>query len=439
MKYFLTFLFSFFSLCTYAQESIPCIGTTTVNLNVRSGPGTEYRKITTLPEDKQVLVLERAEDCWLLVEYDQCFGYVHSQYLKFSPLPPSMIKDNSKSLLRPANWIKVIFWIIASYLGAVIFFNIISWIAFVYLRIIKTASMIFYILNWLQRFIQKPWYVLLKLNRYSDKTNKTLRIVTGILKIPLYIFCTPLRFINAVFYNIFIHCIFEIYNYAGEVLHPASSKERGNSPLAPHMFIWRIIKYPIWHGTLSIAESFIWVILDTVFPALTMYHGTSDEVVANIVSSPDRQDGYYSDVGIWRVGGGNYAGNGIYFALILNTALHYSSGAVIVCRVSLGRIIDLGIAPGYVYRQCGHADALSATKWGLEHRYTTGEWWRPDEGWWEFCMYDWQNRYNYSWRIRPLYVLDSSERNIVRICGGMQHWLFNKMVISDMFASVFKS
>ncbi len=51
-------------------------------------------------------------------------------------------------------------------------------------------------------------------------------------------------------------------------------------------------------------------------------------------------------------------------------------------------------------------------------------------------MYDWQNRYNYSWRIRPLYIIDASEKNVERVPGGMQHWLFCSMVIKDIITSV---
>lgn len=138
--------------------------------------------------------------------------------------------------------------------------------------------------------------------------------------------------------------------------------------------------------------------------------------------------------GIWNVGGGNYAGDGIYFAPVMPTAEHYSgNGCIIVTRVSLGSVLDLGLAPCRIYRQCGHPNAKGVTKYGLDKGYTTGEWWRSDSGWWEYCMYDWQNRYNESWRIRPLYVIDLQDsRNILRIPGGMSHWLFRKMVLKDL-------
>jgi hypothetical protein len=53
-------------------------------------------------------------------------------------------------------------------------------------------------------------------------------------------------------------------------------------------------------------------------------------------------------------------------------------------------------------------------------------------------MYDWQNRYNESWRIRPLYVINLSDEIIQRVPGGMVHWLFSKMVFEDMLNSIEK-
>ena len=171
-------------------------------------------------------------------------------------------------------------------------------------------------------------------------------------------------------------------------------------------------------------------------PEAEYMYGCLATAVGMMLGYYDRYGYMGYDVGIWRVGGGNYAGNGIYFAPVRSTAKHYSSGSLIICRVTLGPTLDLGLAPYHVFSACGHPDATEATSWGLENGYVTGEWWRPDERWWEYCMYDWQNRYNYSWRIRPLYVLDLNSGNIQRIPGGMCHWLFRKMVIKDIFASL---
>ena len=109
-----------------------------------------------------------------------------------------------------------------------------------------------------------------------------------------------------------------------------------------------------------------------------------------------------------------------------------------MCRVSLGKTLDLGLAPKEVYNQCGFPNAHGVTKWGLANGYVTGEWWRGGYRalWWEYCMYDWKNRYNYSWRIRPLYVLDLSNESIQRTPGGMAHWLFRQLVIKDISTSI---
>jgi hypothetical protein len=74
----------------------------------------------------------------------------------------------------------------------------------------------------------------------------------------------------------------------------------------------------------------------------------------------------------------------------------------------------------------------------LRHGYTTGEWWRRDEQWWEYCMFDWQNRYNHPWRIRPVYVFNVRTSRLQHIEGGMQHWLFDKSVLTDLYESIKK-
>ena len=228
-----------------------------------------------------------------------------------------------------------------------------------------------------------------------------------------------------------------MFNYVMEVILPSEDKEGHDDFIRWILFLpYRIIKYVVWHGSLTIIESVIWTVIEVFLPTLTLFHGTSNNATESIVACPNRGSYRGRDVGIWRVGGGNYAGNGIYFAPARSTARHYSAGAIIVCRVTLGSTLDLGMAPYHVYYQCGKPNALEATRWGLENNYVTGEWWRPDEGWWEYCMYDWQNRYNYSWRIRPLYVIDLDSGYIQRIPGGMCHWLFRKMVIMDLLNSM---
>lgn len=308
----------------------------------------------------------------------------------------------------------------------------------------RILSFIFSFLNGLQRHLSKPWRIFYKSHHGLDGFNKFMRGFWFILKIPLYIVLTPLRFVNAFFYNIVIHSSFEFFNYIAEIVDPKSSIE-GEANFITWLLLLpvRLVKYG-WHYLLSFIESLIWTLIDTVIPSLTLYHGTSESASVSICQSPGRifaQD--KNEVGVFRVGGGNFAGNGIYFAPIRSTSVHYSKGAMIICRVSLGKVIDLGMAPKYVYNQCGSSDATGATRWGLDNGYTTGEWWRKKSGtcpgWWEYCMYDWRNRYNSTWRIRPCYVEDLNHKRILRIPGGMGHWLFRSIVIKDLFSSLFGS
>ncbi len=306
-----------------------------------------------------------------------------------------------------------------------------------YYAFFRTLSFLFSFLNGLQRHLSKPWRPLYKQHHGADGFNVFLRGFWSFLKTPLYVVLTPLRFVNAFFYNIVVHSSFEFFNYLGEIFDPTSPKEGGANFITWLLLMpLRLIKYG-WHYLLSLTESIIWTAIDTVVPALALYHGTSKDASVSICQSPGRVGAkdWYS--GVWNVGGGNYAGNGIYFAPLRSTAEHYANDAMIICRVSLGKVIDLGMAPKYVYRQCGYPNALGATEWGLKNGYTTGEWWRSDEGWWEYCMYDWQNRYNSSWRIRPLYVEDLKSKRVYRIPGGMSHWLFRNLVIKDLMKSLF--
>lgn len=303
----------------------------------------------------------------------------------------------------------------------------------------RTVSYPFNLLNGLQRHLSKPWRVLYKSHHGSDKVNRFMRRFWTVMKLPLYVLLAPLRLVNAIFYNIIIHVGFEFFNYLAEIADPTSRIEGG-----ANFFTWllliplRLVKYS-WHFMLTVVESVIWTAIDTVVPALMVYHGTNQYASENITQSPGRlNDG--RTLGTWQVGGGNYVGDGIYFAPVRKTATHYarnhSNKALIVCRVSLGKVLDLGMAPEHVYAQCGSANAVGVSDWGLRHGYTTGEWWRRDEQWWEYCMFDRGNRYNYSWRIRPMYVEELDKGKVHRIRGGMSHWLFRLLVLKDLKTSI---
>ncbi len=439
--------FILYPICLLAVDP-PCKGRTTTSLNARTGPGTNYRRITTLEKGTEITILRRTDNGWLKISVSNYLQplYVSAKYVELSPGSQEQNSRHTSWSIWSVVWfiikwtVTICVWLFVLYwVGKILLYGSVIFVV-VFTVFVKVVSFPFFITNALQRYLAKPWFVFYKRYQHSDSTNETLRKVFSWIKIPLWVTLTPVRFANAVFFNIVTHCFFELWNYILEVIIPTDDEEGADGLWTwIYMLPVRIIKYPLWHGSLTILESLIWTVADTILPALTVFHGTSADAADNIVASPGRirWRGKYN-VGMFMVGGGNWAGNGIYFAPARSTATHYSSGSMIVCRVTFGKTLDLGLAPWRVYNACGHPNALIATDWGLKNGYVTGEWWRGDEGWWEYCMYDWQNRYNISWRIRPLYVIDMESGNIQRIPGGMGHWLFRRQVIKDIMNSIFK-
>lgn len=299
----------------------------------------------------------------------------------------------------------------------------------------------FFILNYLQFFLSKPWRPWLKHVYLDDATKEWLRPVLSCLKIPLYIVLTPLRFVNAVYYNMVIHLLYELSNYMLEVFAPSDTRE-GKGDVGKWL-LWlpvRVLKYPVFHFGITVIESVIWTVTDTLIPALTLFHGTDRKAVDSMLCEPNRNkyrqgaSGWRS--GTWTVGAGNYAGDGIYFGISRKTLSNYQSGAAIAARVSMGRTINVPLMPAAVYETAGKSNAHAVSKWGLQNGYTSGEWWRDGCDWWEICLYDAKNRYNYSWRIRPIYAVNYNSGIMQRIPGGTSHWLFRKVVLQDIWESI---
>lgn len=360
----------------YAQENFPCQGITTTVLNVRSGPGVGYQRKAQLQSGTHVIVQERIDKDWVKIKYDSKEGFVNSNYLKFSPLSSSTADTSSSSGSHrfPLTIGKILWFLISWGIKLCICYWIFRLLVRIFFFIARCLTVLFqlfslpfFLLNTLQRYLAKPWIFFFKRNRYSNDTNERLRTVFSFLKIPLYIALTPLRLLNALFFNLAVHCTFEMFNYVMEVIYPSSEREGNGSFIKwPAMLPWRIIKYPLWHGALTMIESLFWTAVDIFLPTLTLFHGTTTAAADCIVASPGRGKYRYGDVGIWRVGGGNYAGDGIYFAPARSTAEHYSGGeSLIICRVTLGSTIDLGLAPYHIFQACGHPNAHRATQWGF--------------------------------------------------------------------------
>lgn len=439
----------FSPLPMFGEDLYPAVCMTTANLNVRTTGSTYGEIIETLPLGTKVAVVGVTYDGWAVIDHNGRKAYCSAQYLRYCERisPPQENKTEKDGFWSTFGgsvssflFSILILCIVLAVLRKILI-GVLGLISLAFYRLYHLISFPFYSLNWLQRRLAKPWMQNYKRNTRSDADNAKLREELEMWKIPFWFILTPLRFANAFYYNIVVHCSFEMFNYVVEVLVPEGEHEGSSSFFLWFVLIpWRFVKYVLWHGSLTLIESALWTAIDTFVPALTVYHGTSCAAAECICQGPGRVESKNWLSAVWNVGGGNYAGNGIYFAPVRSTAYHYANGSLIVCRVTFGRTLDLGLAPRRIYDLCGRPNALGVTEWGLKNDYVTGEWWRGDygAGWWEYCMYDWQNRYNDSWRIRPLYVINIEGECIQRIPGGMYHWLFNSLAFNDLLSHIGK-
>lgn len=311
------------------------------------------------------------------------------------------------------------------------------------------VSLPVYLLNKTQYVLSEPWRYIFRTSWVGDGVKTWLRPTLEVLKVVLYIVLTPLRVVNAIIYNIFIYAMTSIYTLFFEVLRP-TAKEEGAKDLWTwiYMFPVRLVKYPIWHGGIALVEGIIWTVIDTFIPAVTLYHGTDLTAAEAIVRSTDRNT-YLRNTstytsGTFSASKSSWGGIGVYFAASRAVARSYAhdpyrlsdrNPMMIVCRVSMGRIINYALAPHYVYMQAGeHGRHSELNKYGENNGYTTGEWWNGRGGYWEYCLFDWQNRYNHPWRIRPIYAFNLRINQAQPIKGGMQHWLFEKEILDDLLS-----
>ena len=298
-------------------------------------------------------------------------------------------------------------------------------------------SLPFYLLDLLQFWLSKPWRPFMKKNTLPDSSKPGMRKFLGFMQIPFYIICFPLRLLNAVYYNMIIHNVYEFSNYVLEVFVPSDEHEgKGSLGIWITALPFRILKYIVFHFSVTLLESAIWTLIDTFIPAVTLFHGTAQEFADNMLSDPlrteSRKKASDRKTGLWNVGDRNFAGDGIYFGIFRSTLRNYEKGSAIAARVTLGKTIDTVLMPDWVYNQAGRQNASEVSKWGLRHGYVTGEWWRSDGRWWEMCLYDRKNKYNEMWRIRPIYAISTGTGIMQRIPTGTAHWLFRGMVLGDI-------
>lgn len=282
--------------------------------------------------------------------------------------------------------------------------------------ILHLPDRLFYWLNQLQFYLQKPWRFLL-----HDPGDTLMwmhkHYFWVVPTIAMYVLSTPLRYINALYFNLVDRTIHALFDSLGELFHPT---DHDMDITYGWDYTWRwIVGFPlrlIYYAVrlmLAVFEGIVCTLFDTIVPTLTLYHGTTPYAAQRITEANN-----------WQVGGGAYAGYGIYFGAQMRTARNYADGVVVVSRVTLGWIENLNLH--YYMRTlpatCGNK-GHALTQWAQDNHFTTIEWWREDRRWWEYCMVDHSYDYDNPWRIRPMYVItDDGSSKHYRIDGCVRLW-----------------
>lgn len=331
-------------------------------------------------------------------------------------------------------------WILTIVGGIYVISNYGGWIKMLLVGVVLLPLIPLYVSNQLQWMLIAPWRWFFKSDWADEDTKSVLRPICTLLSVVITIVATPLRLLNSLAYNS-IHLVYDFYNYLLEVFFPSADDEGGEDVWTwiVHLFT-RIVKYPIFHGAHSVFDAIMGVLIDIVYPSVTMYHGTSETAADNILADNDRNSyqQWHTDFlrGTFKASSDHnctWAGMGVYFAKSIFLAISYASCGrnsdgsdfiLIASRISYGRIISYNLAPYSVSSNTGrYGNHAQINNWSMNQGYTTGEWWNGAN--WEYCLFDWQNRYNHPWRIRPIYAFNLTTLFFHRIKGGMQHWQIN--------------
>jgi len=309
--------------------------------------------------------------------------------------------------------------VVGLFLMISVYITIFMLLSFVLKEAIYIFNPLFFFLNWIQWVLYNPLRIFFK-NPHSEFAHKTFNLLfyTGVIPIYwiiIHIVTIPLRFINAIYFNILLSWTINFYDSLAEVMNPKLGKIRHKKGFN-YLFAW-IIGFPIrlirmiFTNILIFIEPIIMTGVDIVFPTYTMYHGTSyGEAHSDITQN-----------GRWYVGEGNYAGTGIYFGMSNKVAKYYSGAynTVILVRVTLSFNRNIATTPYSIRSHIGLGSGGDTISRRLSKFWSSIEHWRVDMGWFEYCIIQPpQKKYSMvkTWRARPIAVV--KDNKLDRIWGG---------------------
>ncbi len=292
-------------------------------------------------------------------------------------------------------------------------------LVFVLRDIVWAVRYPFLILNWLQWTLYNPLRDL-----WTDPGSNKAALVFGLLRysfiaplwwLLIHIITTPLRLVNALYFNIVLYWAVIFCDSITEWLHPRLKYGQYRGIKAWFLYFPLRLFNVFKRNGAALLEGILMTGVDIVFPTYTMYHGTSFKGIATNIAQEGR----------WLVGGGDYAGSGIYFGFYRKTAEHYAQGrdrALICARVTTFPCRNSATLPRKLRKKIGNDGAGISN--GLPFPYRSIEHWRDHSyaQWFEYCLVQpgLAGKYVRTWRARPICVLKNDMPK--RIWGGLSLW-----------------
>jgi len=315
-------------------------------------------------------------------------------------------------------------------IGVLVVFFILLPISY-YLRfIIWKFSPLFFLINWIMWVAYNPLRFIWKDTEsnfaYRSSLFLTFTLIKPIYWLIIHYLLTPLRIINSLYFDVILYWSVMISDNLEELFKPKLGSYRQQRGMK-YLFHWlyalpyRFLRF-ILASLLTIFDSFLMMGISILFPTLTMYHGTKFQGALTDIAQK----------GEWRVGGGNFAGTGIYFGMTKRVASHYADASdkgIIVARVTPTFTKTAATFSPKLRTNIGgfgsSGDELSEK---MIFPFRTIEHWRNDfDGWWEYCITHrgGAGAMIKTWRIRPVILLRESEKGDKephRLWGGMYHY-----------------
>jgi hypothetical protein len=264
----------------------------------------------------------------------------------------------------------------------------------------------------------------------------TFTLLGPLYKLAIYVLTLPVRLVTALYFDVIMYLFVMTADTTEELFNPKYGGMRFKKGL-PYVFWW-VIGFPkrlVWFfvkNVLAVIDSLMMLIVSLGWPTFTMFHGTSQGAVASINRG-----------GQWLVGGGNYAGSGVYFGRMVKTAKLYARNKpflnaqgeavqpIIVARVTLTVLRNISTLPleqrKLVADPSGYGGRELAKR--VKPPFFATEFWRSDHGWWEYCLLRGAEDGTLvnSWRIRPVGFVHVKAENtysgsLQRLWGGKSHY-----------------